>query len=743
MERSATVAGRRLLLVGGEAAALLFAFAVLAARGMRRDVEAARRRLTWYGARRWQLRLLTWAESGFVAIGGVVAGWLVGLVAGALAASRAGAPVGAVLRESVLSTTGLALAASVLVLATVVIAVATSVPTRPRARFGPIDGVALGAVAIVVASLLGGATDPSSLADGQTAGLVLLLLPGLIALAAAVVAARVFGPLVRVVGRLGDRNIGARLAAVTLGRGPGSATITVAFLTLAFALALLAEGYRATLVRAEDDQAAFTVPLDLVVREDLKSLVPVLDAAPLARYAEIGGGATAVPVLRLQTSAGNSEGIGGVTLLGLPAGTIAHLHGWRDSFAQKPRSALVSAVSPPARITTRGVRLGSRLTFEASPGIVSLRATIATADGRYASLELGSLASSKTTHIDRLLPPRLRGGLLVALELVPPRLQDRGADAGLAVAGRLELSGLPVGTWLGEGGVVVRPAPGGAEIRYRVTRQSDARLRARQAADTAIPTVLATPRLAALAGGVGGTLALAIGNGRVPVRVAAVVERFPGTAGEAVIGDIGSLAGAVNTRVPGSGRTNEIWLAVPAAHRSAAAAELAQPPFRGVESLSRATLRADARNDPLGHGTLYGLVAAAVAAVLLGAVASALTVLSDLRDDRGDLYDLESQGAEPSLLRRVVRVRALVVGLTGVLAGGIAGAVLVLLVTRVVSVTARAASPDPPLAVAFDLRVIAVAALAYLVVATALVVLVTRRGFRDSAGPIRAEEIGA
>ena len=51
--------GRRLLLVGGEAAALLFAFAVLAARSMRRDLEAARRRLTWYGARRWQLRLLT------------------------------------------------------------------------------------------------------------------------------------------------------------------------------------------------------------------------------------------------------------------------------------------------------------------------------------------------------------------------------------------------------------------------------------------------------------------------------------------------------------------------------------------------------------------------------------------------------------------------------------------------------------------------------------------------------------
>ena len=39
-ERSANVAGTRLLLVGGEGAALLLAFTILAARGMRRDFEA-------------------------------------------------------------------------------------------------------------------------------------------------------------------------------------------------------------------------------------------------------------------------------------------------------------------------------------------------------------------------------------------------------------------------------------------------------------------------------------------------------------------------------------------------------------------------------------------------------------------------------------------------------------------------------------------------------------------------------
>ena len=453
MEASATVGGRRLLLVGGEAAALLFAFAVLAARSMRRDLEAARRRLTWYGARRWHLRLLTVIESALVAVAGTAVGWLVGVLAGGVVAARAGAPVATVLRESVLSPTGLALAAGVIVVATTVIAITTSVPARPEARIGPIDVAALVALLVVAAALAGGAADTSRLAESQGAGLVLLLLPGLIAFAAAVGAARLFGPLVRLAGRLSRRNVGARLAAITLGRGPGAAGVTVAFLTLAFALALLAEGYRATLVRAESDQASFAVPLDVVVREDLRSLVPVLDAAPLARYAAVGAGTRAVPILRIRTSVGNAEGIGGVTLLGLPPSQIPLLGGWRDGFSDRSRADLAARVEPSKPVTLQGLRLGSRLRFQAGPGLVSLRASIATPDGRFSSLDLGSLSPEKPTRFDIPLPARLRGGTLVSLELVAPRLIDRGADAGKPLSGRLQLTGLGGTEWIGEGGV--------------------------------------------------------------------------------------------------------------------------------------------------------------------------------------------------------------------------------------------------------------------------------------------------
>ena len=272
---------------------------------------------------------------------------------------------------------------------------------------------------------------------------------------------------------------------------------------------------------------------------------------------------------------------------------------------------------------------------------------------------------------------------------------------------------------------------------------SNARLRARQATDSSPPRVLVTPRLGILAGGEGGKLALAIGGKQIPVEVAAIVERFPGTEGDAVIGDIETLQTAVNTQVPGAGRTNEIWLDTPPSATRATAAALARPPFRGVEAVSRAALLDEARDDPLGHGTLLALVSAAIVALLLAALGLGLTVLTDLRDDRGDLYDLEAQGASPSLLRRIVRVRALVVAIAGVLAGAVAGLLLALLVTRVVSVTARAATSPLPLQTSFDLRVVGIAAAAYLFLATALVALTTRRAFRSDRGPVRAQEGGA
>ena len=103
-------------------------------------------------------------------------------------------------------------------------------------------------------------------------------------------------------------------------------------------LAVLAEGYRATLERGERDAAAAEVPLDFVVREDLRRLVPVQEAASLERFRALGDDVGVVPVLRASGGAGRIEGLTGITLVGLPAASLPSCEGSRTASAWPPGS---------------------------------------------------------------------------------------------------------------------------------------------------------------------------------------------------------------------------------------------------------------------------------------------------------------------------------------------------------------------------------------------------------------------
>ena len=301
------MAARRLLLVGGESAALLFAFAVLAAVSMRRDTEAARRRLTWFGARGWQLSLYTGTEAAAVAVAGTAAGWALGTLAGAAVASRAGAPVGEVLAHSTLSRTGLLAAAAVATaLALVLLAALRARPLAlGRRSFSAIDAAALGALAIVVLTLLRGDLDQEALAAESGTSVALVLLPGLVTFVAAVVCARLLRPALLLLERLSrGRSTSLRLAALSLARHPGHAAVAAAFLLVSVGLAVFAESYRSTLARGQEEQAAFAVPLDFTLREDLTRLIRVREAAPPEELAALGDDVQVEPVLRLAGNAG-------------------------------------------------------------------------------------------------------------------------------------------------------------------------------------------------------------------------------------------------------------------------------------------------------------------------------------------------------------------------------------------------------------------------------------------------------
>ena len=124
---------------------------------------------------------------------------------------------------------------------------------------------------------------------------------------------------------------------------------------------------------------------------------------------------------------------------------------------------------------------------------------------------------------------------------------------------------------------------------------------------------------------------------------------------------------------------------------------------------------------------------------MLASLGLGLAVRADLRDDRGEHYDLEAQGSSPSLLRRVVRARAASLSAVGVVAGIATGLGLLGFVTRVVTVTARGGVAEPPLAVVVDPLLIVAGVLLFALLASVLVGGATRRAFAGARGPTHRE----
>ena len=186
-QATSRAAGRRLGIVGGEAAALLFAFALLAAMTLRTDLAAARRRLAWYGARGWQLALLTVAESAALAFAGTASA-RVGAFGGAFVAQRAGAPVvGSCSPRSVLSVRRARAGAARRGCRDCGPRGGRRGAVRTTRRVRALDAAALAAIA---SSLL-------ELARGDGDGDLVLLLPALVTFAAAVLVARLLRPALR------------------------------------------------------------------------------------------------------------------------------------------------------------------------------------------------------------------------------------------------------------------------------------------------------------------------------------------------------------------------------------------------------------------------------------------------------------------------------------------------------------------------------------------------------------------
>jgi hypothetical protein len=743
---SSTAASRRLLLLGGEGAALLLAFTVLAAGSLRRDVADARRRLTWFGATRWQVELFTLAEAAALAVGGTVLGWLFGGGVAAFVANRAGSPAGQVVAHALLSWHGLLAAVAIAGIAALLLYLTVRAPgvQLGRLAFTPLDAAAVAAVAIVLIGWARGSIDAPALASSSGTSAYLLLVPALIVFATAVLAARLLAPTLRVLGRVGRRGpLSLRLAAASLARNPGHAAIAATFLVASVGLALFALVYRATLIEGQHDEASYAVPASFVLAEDLTQLIPVLHGAPASAYP-----AKPARVLRLT---GNVPSGATFTMLGLPTPGLASVDGWRRDFAAQPLSTLGRRIAPTSGMALRTQALppGRRFTLPVSVrgddiGVIAIfRSPL----DDYEPVSLGHSKGGKVVVLHGRIPflhatlaqlqftltaNNLHGSANGGIGLQP-------SAKGVATFGAPRVNGTAVPgalrSFAGTGALSGAPP----RVGYLITPDRSAVLRPRQPTDGRALPVLATRDVAAEAGP-NGIIPLQVEGEQVAARVVGVLRRFPSVVGGAVIADRQAMSTLFDTRSPGLGTTDELWLDVPRTQEAATAARLERAPFTALTVTSRAATLHTLETDPLARGALLTLAGTAAVALLLALVGLVLAIVSDVRDDRGELFDLEAQGAAPSTIRAHLRLRAALVAAFGITGGIVLGAILSALVISLVSVTAAAAEPEPPLRLAVDWGLLAVAAVAYVLLAALLVGAVT--SLRGRA-PSRAAEAAA
>jgi hypothetical protein len=714
---TARASERRLLLLGGQAVALLLAFTLLAAASLRRDIEAARRRLAWLGAPGWQLELGTLVEAAAVAVAGTLLGGAVGVAVSAALAGRAGSAVGPVLDHSVLSPTGLLVGLVLALVATLLIA---AVLRAPSARIGGVrvtvaDVTAVGALVAIVIGISRGPASTSTLAAGSGTALFLLLLPGLVALVAAVVGARLLAPVLRAVERAGRRGpISARLAALSLARSPGHATVAAVFLVVSLGLALFAGLYRSTLLQGEHDAVAYAVPADYVLQENPELLVPVT-AVPRPT------GST--PVLRIQAQH--------ATVLGIPATALPGADGWRSDFSATPLPELARRLTPAENMTMRGKELGRvlRITVSTRGNDVIVNGLVQSRSGTFRTVTLGPTQGVRPVLLRAAVPT---GSRLVRLTFALEnrgRLSSNGGTGIQPVAQGVMTIGGDWKGWRGTGGVRANVVPGLARLRYLLTTEVISGFRATQPTDEVPIPAVVTPALANSAGP-GGLLPLEIQDQRLTVRVVGVVDRFPSVYGDLVLLDGPTARTALDTLSPGLGAPSELWVNGP------------RPSAGPLDLVSQAALAEVVRSDPLARGALIALSGAALVALALALLGLVLVITSDLRDETGELFDLETQGADPPTLRRHLRLRAVFVTAFGLVGGVLTGVALGALVLDLVKLTAGALPAQPPLVLAVDWGLLALAVAVFALLAVGIVALVTWAGFRaTSAGRFR--EVGA
>ena len=462
----------------------------------------------------------------------------------------------------------------------------------------------------------------------------------------------------------------------------------------------------------------------------------------------------AVPVIRRAAEARSLNLAETIALLGVPSGALSRLR-WRDDFAEAGPEELARRIAPPRPLRPVGSRLppdaeGLALPVTVRGDPLTVAANVRTRDGTYLALDLGEARSGRSVLRARL-PSSAQEGTVVGLALRMPPAESfsaahaaaEGSAPDVFSVGSLSFGQPSISTPAGSRPLPVdyrewvaptepsreaSPAREALRIRYLLSQERAFRLRPRQPTDGSPVPVIACDSLADRVGP-GGVLPLSIGPAVVDARIVARASLFPSLRCPFVVADEGALETAVTAAAPGAAAADEAWIAGPPglSRRLEQAAE-----GTPVAVTSRRAVEAELRDDPLARGTVAVLAAGSLVALALGVLAVLLVVSVELRDESGDLYDLESQGMAPATLRRQLILRIGSVATFGVLCGLAIGALLTAVVTELVAVGAGRAVPIPPLRLHVAWPEIALGLLCFAIALGVTLRVATRRAF---AGP--------
>lgn len=726
------VARSRVLLVAGQGAALIIAFAAFAATTRRRDTEGGAEQLSTLGAARGQL----WTARAVEALLPPLAGGLAAIVALLVLARQLGTSFPF---DSILAMAAVMVAAGAILFASV------ASPRRSRFGVGMLELAAVVALALVAwQTAATGGLDPSGIEAGERAGPVLLLLPALASFVTAVVLLRLLPFLLRL-GERGARSapFGARLAFITAARAPAQAAAATTFLAVALGAALFGFNYEATLERQARDEAAFAAgaawrvlerPEGNVAGVDLgrgsdapgdvapslgpireRSSQPTSDVTPLTRYRRVTQ-EQPTPVIRLDSRLIELGAAGeevAVEVLAIPAGRVPDIMGWRDSFSSLDRSELGQRLRPkPVRLTGPRIAADARtLRLWAVADTVFPRVAVLHVlfqdQQRFRPVRLSALPT-RWAPLSLKVPAALRGAEVIGIEF-PPTYQPFGSieDRGFIELGGLEqrraggwepLSSLEDWTSSRFGGAVYEPELEGAPIdrglRFEVQAASLAFIRPGSQLPAPLPAIVTEPVAAAA---VNGKVTLELLGEDVEVRVAGVAELFPTVVGRPssfVVLDYEALFARLNRDQPGLILPAEAWFFGP--QPPSFLDRLRDPPFRLERATGAGALEARLMNDPLGAGAREVLRLAAFAAALLGVLGLVLATRAALVSERTLFAEYEALGVPPRTLVRSAQARLLLLSLLGVAGGVLAGLLAVRLIAVLVSVTGTAGRPLPP-----------------------------------------------